>query len=78
MGSGRKNVEHFFYLGLFKNHMNLGFSYGADLPDPQNLLEGAGKLLRHIKITSSDQLEMPALRRLLAAASQYFPKRFVD
>jgi hypothetical protein len=74
-GIGQKKMsEHFCYLGLFKNHMNLGFYYGADLPDPQGLLEGTGKLLHHIKITSGDQLEMPVVHRLLEAASQYFPK----
>lgn len=41
---------------------------GADLPDPTGLLEGAGKSGRHIKITTREQLESPAVRDLLLAA----------
>ena len=32
------------------NYVRLGFFNGATMPDPQNLLEGTGKKLRHIKI----------------------------
>ena len=70
----RKMSEHFCYIGVFKDHINLGFFYGAELLDPDNLLEGTGKLLRHIKITTPAQLENPALRLLLEAASKHLPK----
>ena len=52
----KKMSEHFCYIGVFKNHINLGFNYGAELPDPENLLEGTGALFRHIKITKREQL----------------------
>jgi hypothetical protein len=55
-------------------YLSLDFYYGADLPDPQNPLEGTGKSLRHVKVEGLDQLEDPALRRLLKAASGYLPK----
>jgi hypothetical protein len=48
--------------------------YGADLPDPEGLLEGGGKLLRHVKIRSLEDLEQPALRNLIEEASVYLPK----
>lgn len=32
------------------NYVRLGFFNGATMPDPDNLLEGTGKKLRHIKI----------------------------
>lgn len=70
----RKMSEHFCYIGLFKNRINLGFYYGADLSDPDKLLEGTGKLLRHIKIATVEQLENPAIHQLLADASKYLPK----
>ena len=47
--------------------------YGAHLPDPDNLLEGVGADLRHIKIRSAADLEMPAVRRLIKEASNYLP-----
>ena len=46
----KKMSEHFVYIAPFKNHVNLGFYYGTELPDPQQLLSGTGKKLRHVKI----------------------------
>lgn len=54
-----------------KNHVNLGFNYGAELPDPEHLLKGTGKLFRHVKIRSADQLIDPALRALVRYATTY-------
>ncbi len=64
----KKMSEHFCYIALHKNHVNLGFNQGAELPDPEGLLEGPGKMLRHTKITEPEDLQDPALRRLLEAA----------
>jgi hypothetical protein len=61
-------TEHFCYIGAFKNHVNLGFNYGADLPDPEHLLEGSGKKFRHVKIDSAEKVKLPAVRRLVEAA----------
>jgi hypothetical protein len=64
----KKMTEHFCYIGAFKGHVNLGFYYGAHLPDPAGLLEGTGKNLRHIKVKSIEEAEQPALRDLLQAS----------
>ena len=37
--------------------MNLGFYRGSELPDPNKLLTGVGKRLRHIKITAPQAIE---------------------
>jgi hypothetical protein len=66
-----KMSEHFCYIALHKDHINLGFNQGAELPDPEGLLEGPGKMLRHTKITESEDLQDLALRRLLEAARAY-------
>ena len=72
----RKMSEHFCYIGVFKNHVNLGFYYGRELPDPEGLLRGTGKLLRHVKITKAEDLSNPALRELLKVASKHrMPER---
>ena len=61
-GTGiKKNTEHFCWLMPATKHVTLGFNYGAELPDPAHLLEGTGKLFRHVKINSSEQLNDPAL-----------------
>ena len=70
----KKMSEHFCYLAPFKNHLNFGFMYGAHLPDPENLLEGSGADLRHVKIRSLADLEQPALRQLVEDASRTLPK----
>jgi hypothetical protein len=51
--------------------VNLGFNYGSELPDPEGLLEGTGKLLRHTKITALEKLANPALRQLVVVASTH-------
>ncbi len=66
----KKMSEHFCYIGAFKTHVNLGFYYGAALPDPEGLLEGTGKAFRHVKVRSADDLGRPALRTLIEAAAR--------
>jgi hypothetical protein len=67
----KKMSEHFCYIALYDDHVNLGFNQGADLPDPDGLLEGPGKVLRHTKIAEPEDLEDPAVRRLLEAAKDH-------
>jgi hypothetical protein len=70
----RKMSEQYCYLALFAERINLGFYYGADLPDPAGLLEGTGQLLRHIKVSAPEQLATPAVHDLVAAAARYLPR----
>jgi hypothetical protein len=52
-----------------KNHITLGFIRGTSLPDPEGLLEGTGKNLRHVKIKSVDDLNRKGLRELIKSAA---------
>ena len=70
----KKMSEQFCYIGTFKKHVNLGFYYGADLPDPSGLLEGTGDLLRHIKLRSVEDVNRSAVRALVVAASTHLPR----
>ncbi len=71
-GTGiKKNTEHFCWLMPATKHVTLGFNYGAELPDPAQLLEGNGKLFRHIKISSAEQLKNSELLKLLRFSSTY-------
>lgn len=56
------------YVAGFKAHVNIGFLNGTSLPDPDQLLEGTGDNLRHVKIKRAEDLQKPALRLLLVAA----------
>jgi hypothetical protein len=67
----KKMSEHFCYIALYDDQVNLGFNQGAELPDPEGLLEGPGKMLRHTKIAEPEDLEDPAVRRLLEAARDH-------
>jgi hypothetical protein len=64
----KKKSEHFCYISVQKDDVNLGFYYGAELPDPEELLQGTGKLLRHVKIRELKAIRRRALRRLLEVA----------
>ena len=48
-----------FVGGIFtyKDHISLEFSKGAELADPRTLLEGKGKLRRHLKFQSVADIE---------------------
>ena len=61
----KKMSEHFCYIAAQSKYVNLGFYYGADLHDPERLLEGTGKKLRHIKVRDVDQVTRPALREMI-------------
>lgn len=67
----KKMSEHFCYIAVHKDHVNLGFNYGSELPDPEHLLEGPGKLLRHTKIGKPEDLLRPGLRELIEAATTH-------
>jgi len=66
----RKMTEHFCYIAPHKDHVNLGVYYGSIFSGPADLMEGTGKLLRHIKIRELVEPENPAVRSLIEAAHQ--------
>ncbi len=68
--SSNQRAEIFGYICPLKDYVRLGFYYGAALPDPNRLLQGQGKRLRHIKIYSPAEAERPEVRQLLEAAVQ--------
>lgn len=48
--------------------MNRGFFVGISLANPEGVLEGTGKALRHVELRSPAQARRPAMPDLLAAA----------
>ena len=53
-----------------RERVNLGLANGVDLPDPDGLLEGDGKAIRHVKLTSREAAGAPAVRELIRGALQ--------
>jgi hypothetical protein len=55
-------------IGLMPNRLNLYFRRGTDLNDPNELLEGTGKNMRHVKIFESKQIRSRAVNALIKQA----------
>ncbi|MHB8484197.1 MAG: DUF1801 domain-containing protein [Candidatus Acidiferrales bacterium] len=58
----------FAYVNVFTSHVNVGFFHGAALPDPARLLQGAGKFMRHVKLTPGTPTNAAALSTLIETA----------
>ncbi len=58
----------FAYVDAFKAHVNVGFFRGAEIADPEGLLEGTGKFMRHVKLRPEREVDARALRALIATA----------
>lgn len=57
-----------------KGYVNFGFFFGAHLDDPEHLLVGEGKRMRHVKIRSLDEAKNPALEKLIVATWKEAPE----
>jgi len=58
----------FAYVNSFRAHVNVGFFHGAQLPDPDRLLEGTGKFMRHVKLRPGNEVDTSALVKLIRTA----------
>ena len=66
--TGKPLKDGFCHIVTYSTHVNLGFNRGAHLPDPNGILAGKGKSIRHITIRNESDLERPFVRRYLQAA----------
>jgi hypothetical protein len=64
-----KKAPFCFYM-VGKNHVTFGFHFGASLPDPEGLLEGTGKNIRHVKLLTAEDLKQKGIRQLVRAAAR--------
>ena len=60
--------ECYCHVAVYAKHVNLGFNRGADLDDPNKILQGAGSQVRHITIRDKSDLAGPYLKDLVKAA----------
>jgi hypothetical protein len=67
-GPTDSGFDRIVYITVFEKHVNVGFFFGGFLSDPEGLLVGSGKRMRHIKIRSLQETENPAITSLLAQA----------
>ncbi len=69
-GFSGKMKDMFCYIATNAGHVNLGFPRGTSLPDPNRVLEGEGKTMRHIKFRSQSDVERPYVRRYIQSAME--------
>jgi len=69
-GFSGKMKDMFCYIATNAGHVNLGFPRGTSLPDPNRVLEGDGKTMRHIKLRTLRDVERPFVRRYIQAATE--------
>jgi hypothetical protein len=61
--------EVIFSIALYPNWINLFFLQAKGLPDPKKILQGSGKQVAHIRLTSAETLDDPAVVALMEAAA---------
>lgn len=69
-----KNRDHFVHLPAYTKYVNIGFTNGTSLTDPEKRLQGSGAKIRHIKLTKVEDLDDPYLQDLIQQAAQLATK----
>ena len=60
--------DGFCHIPIYSSHFNLGFNKGNLLKDPNQLLHGTGKLIRHIPIQSLKDFNNKKVKDLIREA----------
>jgi Uncharacterized conserved protein len=58
------------WMKAYPKHVDIGFWRGTEMDDPKKVLTGDGERMRHIKVTSVDDIPADALRDLVKQAVQ--------
>lgn len=56
-------------LALYPRWVSLFLLEGATLPDPSGILKGSGSRVRHVVLRDASDLDLPAVRALIAKAA---------
>jgi hypothetical protein len=67
-GPTERTSDAIFSVALYPRWVTLFFLQGAGLADPQGLLKGSGKIVRHIALKDAATLDEPAVQALIASA----------
>ena len=74
-GYGPKYIDTICAMIPSKKGLKLGFYKGTELPDPDKLLKGSGKVHKYVEICSDKDIKSPALKKLLNEALKFYKKR---
>ena len=64
-------TDAFVHVVIYPKGVNLMFNRGAELDDPNGVLVGEGKIIRHIKVRRPEDLKNPHLRKFIRAALKH-------
>ena len=67
-GPTERASDAVFSLAVYPRWVNFFWLRGAALPDPEGVLAGAGKQVRHLALGSAADLDRPAVRALIDLA----------
>jgi hypothetical protein len=67
-GPSQRASDAIFSIVLYPRWVTLFFLQGAGLPDPNKLLKGSGKVVRHIVLAAAEDLDKPAIQGLMTIA----------
>jgi hypothetical protein len=70
-GRSRAMRDLLFAIIPHKSHVNLQLADGVDLPNPDGLIEGTGKRIRHVKVRSVEMAGSAAIRVVIDAQVQF-------
>ena len=67
-GPNERPSEAILSIVVYPRWVTLCFLQGVKLPDPQKILNGNGKQVRHIRLESAKTLDKPAIKTLISEA----------
>lgn len=75
--TGRSH-DRIVYILPARDHVTLGFFFGTHLSDSKHLLVGEGRRMRHVKVSTLQEAENPALGDLVREAYEDATKSLVS
>jgi hypothetical protein len=67
-GPTERPSEAFLSIVVYPRWVTLCFLHGVKLADPQKILEGNGKQVRHLRLENAKTLDKPAIKALILEA----------
>jgi hypothetical protein len=67
-GSDRVIADGICQMPLFTRHVTLMFPQGVEMKDPAGILQGSGRVMRHVRIESADDIARADVIALLRQA----------
>jgi len=56
-------VKNICYMAVFRKHVTFAFYDGRMLKDPEGILQGTGKMMKHIKLKTLDDIDQEQIKK---------------